>query len=279
VLVVVLLLQACSTLKLAYHQAPHLAYWYLDGYVDFTHAQRPQVAAALQDLHRWHRQTQLPATLDTLQQLRALVPADLDAQQACTVYAELRGQLLAIPARAAPAVAALVVDLNAGQLAHLERRLTRKNAEFRHEFLDAPIPKVRAERSQKAIERAEMLYGRLDAAQRELIQQRLDASRFDARQAYAERLRRQQDLLHTLRPLIDHQASPAAAQAAVLALWERTLAPPDAAQRTYAHTLEQEACANFADLHNSTTPAQRHRAAETLGRHVQGLRTLVSVGL
>jgi len=278
-LLVAVLLQACSAVKVAYHQAPELAYWYLDGYMDFTHDQRPQVKAALENLHTWHRQTQLPGTIDTLHKVRALMPGNIDAQQACAVYADVRSQLLAIPAHAAPAVASLVVQLNAGQLAHLERRFARKDAEFRSDFIDAPAHKTRAERSRKAIERAEMLYGRLDAAQLAVIHQRLDASSFDARQTYAERLRRQQDVLHTLRPLIGHQASPAAAQAAVLALWERMVAPPDAAHRAYMEKLEQEACVTFAALHNSTTPAQRHKAMETLSRHAQDLRTLVKVDL
>jgi hypothetical protein len=65
----------------------------------------------------------------------------------------------------------------------------------------------------------------------------------------------------------------------VLALWERMVAPPDAAHRAYMEKLEQEACVTFAALHNSTTPAQRHKAVETLSRHAQDLRTLVKVDL
>ena len=119
-----LLLQACSAMKLAYNQAPDLAYWYLDAYVDFSPSQRPQVKDALDNLHTWHRQTQLPGTIHTLQKLRAQMPGDIDAQQACTVYADVRRQLLAIPAHAEPKVEALVELLIAGELADLERLLS-----------------------------------------------------------------------------------------------------------------------------------------------------------
>lgn len=269
-----LLLQACSALKLAYNQAPELIYWYLDAYVDFSHAQRPQVKDALEKLHTWHRQTQLPAAIDTLHTLRTQMPGEISTQQACTVYADVRSQLLAIPAQAEPAVVALVGQFSSAQLAHMERRFAKKDAEFRSEFIDPAPHKTRALRHEKAIERAEKLYGPLDAAQVAVLQQRVDVSSFDARQTYAERLRRQQDMLHTLRPLIGNQASPAAVQAAVHALWQRTVASPDPVYRAYMEKLEQDACVSFAALHNSTTPAQRRKAVEILGRYAQDLRAL-----
>ena len=158
----------------------------------------------------------------------------------------------------------------------MERRFAKNDAEFRDDFIDTPPQKARAERSKKAIERAERLYGRLDAAQLAVIHQRIDASSFDARRTYTERLRRQQDTLHTLRPLVAQQAPAAAVQTALHALRERMLVSPDPAYRAYMEQLEQEACATFAALHNSTTPAQRREAADTLGRYEQDFRALGS---
>jgi len=278
-LLVALLLQACSALKAAYHQAPELAYWYLDAYVDFTHDQRHQVKHALEQLHAWHRQTQLPGYVHTLHRLRSKIHEDMDAEQACAVYADVRGKLLAVATQAEPAVAALVSQLHPEQLQHMERRFAKKDAEFRADFIDLPPHQARAERSKKAIERAERLYGRLDTAQLAVLHQRIDASSFDARRTYTERLRRQQDTLHTLRPLVAQQAQATAVQAALHALRERTLVSPDPAYRAYMEKMEQEACATFAALHNSTTPAQRRKAADTLSRYAQDFRALATVDL
>jgi hypothetical protein len=41
------LLQSCSLMKLAYNQAPELAYWQLDRHFDFTDAQSLQVKTDL----------------------------------------------------------------------------------------------------------------------------------------------------------------------------------------------------------------------------------------
>ena len=64
------------------------------------------------------------------------------------------------------------------------------------------------------------------------------------------------------------------AQAALRGLIERTLSPPDPALRTYLDELSQENCQSFAELHNSTTPAQRGQAVQTLRRYEQDFRTL-----
>ena len=59
-LVVLVCLQGCSTIKLGYNNAPSLAYWWLDDYVDFDATQSKQVRDELERLHQWHRATELP---------------------------------------------------------------------------------------------------------------------------------------------------------------------------------------------------------------------------
>ena len=54
------LLQACSTVKLAYNQAPQLLSWQLNRYLDLSQPQAERVRDELADLHRWHRDTLLP---------------------------------------------------------------------------------------------------------------------------------------------------------------------------------------------------------------------------
>ena len=57
-------------------------------------------------------------------------------------------------------------------------------------------------------------------------------------------------------------------------LFRSTLNSPDAAYRAYMEKLTQDACTSFAELHNSTTPAQRSKAVETLLRYEQDFKTL-----
>jgi hypothetical protein len=268
------LLQACSTLKLFYNQTPGLAYWYLDGHFDFLDAQSLRVKDDLAGLQAWHRKTQLPGYIATLQKLQQQLPQDITADAACAVFADVRGKLAAVSGQAEPAVAAVVATLNASQLVQLERRFAKGNAEYRGDFMEGSPQDRQDKRVKQLRTRAERLYGRLDEPQRAVLSQRTAQSRFNASVFYAEKLRRQQDVLRTLRPVIAGQAAPEQTQAAVRGLFERTINPTEPALRQNQNALNDENCSTFAALHNSTTAAQRVHAVQTLQRYEQDFRTL-----
>lgn len=268
------LLQACSTLKIFYNQAPGLAYWYLDGHVDFLDTQSLRVKDDLASLQTWHRQTQLPGYIDTLQRLQQQLPQDITAQTACAVFTDLRGKLAAVSERAEPAVAAVVATLSARQLAQLERRFAKGNADYRDDFMEGTPQDRQDKRLDQLRSRAERLYGQLGEPQQAVLSQRTAQSRFDASTFYADKLRRQQDVLQTLRPLIAGQAAPDTTRAALRGLFERTFNPTDPALRQKQNALNEENCVTFAALHNSTTAAQRSQAVQTLKRYEQDFRLL-----
>lgn len=268
------LLQACSTLKIFYNQAPGLAYWYLDGHVDFLDTQSLRVKDDLASLQTWHRQTQLPGYIDTLQRLQQQLPQDITAQTACAVFTGLRGKLAAVSERAEPAIAAVVATLSARQLAQLERRFAKGNADYRDEFMQGTPQDRQDKRLDQLRSRAERLYGRLGEPQQAVLSQRTAQSRFDASAFYADKLRRQQDVLQTLRPLIAGQAGPDTTRAALRGLFERAFNPTDPALRQKQNALNEENCVTFAALHNSTTAAQRSQAVQTLKRYEQDFRLL-----
>ena len=265
-------LTGCSAVRLAYNQAPDLAYWVLDDYADFNGAQSLQIKADLTQLQAWHRQTQLPAYAQTLQQLQRQLPGDITTQQVCGVVAEARSRLKITLDQAEPAASALAATLQSAQLAVMARKFDKSNTQWRSDYLDAAPQKVRAKRLEQATDRAEMLYGRLNDAQLETLKRATEASGFDAALTYAERLRRQQDTLQTLRTLI---AVPAAAQRpAVQALLERLQRSPNAAYRRYQDALTQEGCSTVAALHQRATPAQRQKAVLALQDYEQSFRAL-----
>ena len=273
-----LLLPACSAIKIAYNQGPDLAFWYLDAYVDFNDAQSLQVKAELNRLQTWHRQTQLPGYIDSLQKLQQQLPLDLSASQACGVYTDARQKLLAVTTEAQPAAAALASSLSIRQIASIERKFDKGNAEYREEFMEGP-PKTRRERRyKKAVNRAEMLYGPLDERQLAVIEQGIAQSRFDAARSYSERVRRQQDALQTLRGLAAGGTGVASsaekARTSMRLLLERSIESPDPAYRAYQETLIQDTCRGFAELHNSTSAVQRAKASKVLGAYKRDLTDL-----
>ena len=267
-------LQACSVMKLAYNQAPDLAYWYLDDYLDLTGEQSLRVKASLSQLQAWHRQTQLPVYITALQQLQQQIPSDITAAAACKVATDVRNNLGAVAHRAESLAAGAAIMLQPGQLKHLEKKFAKTNAKAEDEMEEDREKTRQGKRYEQMLSRAESLYGTLDEPQRAVIARRLEQSRFDVRVLFAEKKRRQHDALQTLQPMATGQSSAAQAQAALRGLVERTMNPLEPVYRRYLDQLSQENCQSFAELHNSTTPAQRSKAVETLKGYEQDFRIL-----
>ncbi len=272
------LLQACSAVKLAYNQAPELAYWYLDGYVDFSSAQSLQLKDDLSKLQTWHRQTQLPIYIDTLQKMQQKITADVTALEACSILSDVRRKFLVLSEQTQPAVVAMLDTLTSSQLEVMTRKFDKGNAEFRDDYLQTAKPANQSKRYKQAVSRAEMLYGKLDDKQLALVALQVEKSRFNAALAYAERQRRQQDTLQTLRTLLKNQATPDQKRQAVRGLFERALTSPNPNYAGYAEGLTQEGCKNFADLHNGTTVTQRRKAVATLVGYEQDVKVLSAQG-
>ena len=272
------LLQACSSAKLAYNQAPELAYWYLDGYVDFSSSQSLQVKDDLTKLQTWHRQTQLPTYIDMLQKIQQKLPLDITSQDTCNILSDVRRKFLEVSDQSQPAVVTLLDTLTSNQIDTMARKFEKGNAEFRNDYLQITKPVNQTKRYKQAVSRAEMLYGRLDDRQISLIALQVEKSRFSGPLAYAERQRRQLDTLQTLRTLVKNQATPEQKKLAVRNLFERSLMSPNLNYAEYIDEVTKENCANLASLHNSTSVSQRRKAVETLMGYQQDMRTLSTQG-
>ena len=273
------LLQACSVMKIAYNQATELAYWQLNGYFDFNTAQTPKVREELTRVLQWHRQTQLPGYIETLQKWQAWLPGELDEAQACDIVSEVRSKLLAISDRGESAAAALVGTLAPEQLNAMKRKFSSLNEAYRSDFLDGTPQALLEKRFKKAVSRAEMFYGTLADKQLALLRSRLAQSVFDASVSLAEHQRRQRDAVQTLTPLVGGQSTADQATAAMRAYLERSINSPDPAYRRYQDKLTRDTCQTFAALHNSTTAVQRGNALQTLMAYEQDFKTLAAQSL
>ena len=270
------LLSGCSLLRLTYPQTPTIAYWWLDGYVDFTTAQSPRVQEQLADWLRWHRSTQLPDYAALLQRARTELLANTTPAQVCRWYDELTARLVTAYEQGVPAAAETALALTPAQTSHMERRFEKSNADFRDDFLQPSAESRLKESIKRTVDRAETLYGRLDEAQRELIAREVAASPFDPALWLAERQLRQRDSLLTLRRLQVERASNAQMQAALRMFAEQAQRSPRPGYRAYQQRLKQFNCEFAAQLHNATTPVQRQAAAETLKGWETDLRLLAA---
>jgi hypothetical protein len=168
----------------------------------------------------------------------------------------------------------VAVSLAPRQLRHLDRKFRGSNDKFRSEMIDVPAAQAQDKRFEQALERIEMVYGRLDEPQRAVLRQGLAASAYDAQRILADRQRRQQDLLETLRRLHRARPAPEEARDQLLAWVDRARHAPDPTYRAWQQGLVDEGCRIFAAVHASTTAQQREQAVRRLRAYQRDLREL-----
>jgi hypothetical protein len=275
-LVIAVALAGCSAIKLGYNSLPQVAGWWLDAYVDFSDDQEQRVREDLLRLHQWHRQQELPRIAALLQQAERLAANDVTADDICALVPEARARVAAIFERAEPAAVTLALALQPAQLAHLQRKYEKNNREYRKDWVDLPPEERREKQVRQYIDRMEMVYGRLDDRQRELIAGQVERGVFNAETNLRERQRRQQDILQALRKLAGQPLPLADARAAIHALVERGLRSPDPKYRAYEEALFRQGCGNLAAVHQSTTPQQRLSAVRRLRAYQRDLEELAA---
>lgn len=270
----VLLLGACSMVRLGYDQLPSLTYWWVDSYCDLNDAQSVALRRDLESLHSWHRSQELPQLAKLLASLQTQALQDTTPQATCQIVDQLKTHLQVVLTQAEPGLATLVRQLTPVQMQHLAHQLDKREQAWREEWAQISPAKLSKRRAERLIERSESFYGRLSDSQRSLLTSSVQANPYDVVQAEAEMLRRHQDLRQTLQALVQGGDSTSQAQARLHALQQRLLDSPNPNYRTQIAAFTQANCATFSQLHNSTSPAQRQQLVARLQAYELDLRAL-----
>jgi len=271
-----LVLAGCNTPRLAYNNAPQLTWWWLDGYFDIASDAAPRVKDAIEHWFQWHRRTQLNTYAGFLAGVSAQAEGPITPAQLCGWYEQLRQRLDPALERAYDSAADLVPLLGPAQLAALETKLAKNTAEFRKEQMQTDAPARRKAALKRAVERSESFYGRLNDAQRAMLEAAVASSPFDPALSLAERERRQKDVIAALRRWTAEKADRAQVAAGIRQLARNAEASPDPAYRQYAARLTEHNCRVSAELHNSTTPKQRAELRKVLKEWEETLQSLAA---
>ena len=258
--VVAAVLVACTAVRFGYNQGPDLAYWWLDRYIDFDAAQKPKARQAIDEWFQWHRGTQLPDYATLLTRAQAEAADAVTPAQICKWTDTLQVRVDAAFEHALPALADTVRALTPQQIEHLERKYEKNAKEYKKDFLQTDPQERRHVQINRVADRAEMIYGKLNDAQRERIALLITASPFDPQAWLIERQHRQQDTLQALRKLSADRASAEEARAVVRGLYQQTFQSPRESYRQYQQRLMQFNCDFAAQVHNLSTLKQRAEA-------------------
>lgn len=274
-LAVAMLLNACSTLQLGYHQAPRLLYWWIDDQVDLNDAQTVRLRKDIDAFLAWHRSEELPRYAERLARWQTMATGSVSAQQVCAEFDALREAWQRLSARGAEPLARLAATLSPEQLQHLERQQDKAMERFAREHLRGDATERLERRVERAQDLYDILYGHLSDEQRDLLRENLRASPYDAQRLQTERLRRNADLRQTIRTIqaLPRQSS-SVAEAAMQGWFERNLRSPVPAYATYSEQLVRNGCVQFAAIHNAASPRQRAEALRVLKGYADDLQAL-----
>jgi hypothetical protein len=248
----------------------------MDRYLDFNESQKRDVKADLKAWHAWHRSSQLPAYADLLAELQHMAKNDVSPPAACDAIMKARDQFETLVLQTAPQVASLALSLEPANLKHLRKKFAEEDKQWREKWLDVSAKQFAEDRLEEWSERSEFFYGRLSAAQKQMIRDAIARSALDPKISWMLRQRRQDDILATLEKIRKTKPSPTLAEAEIRALMERALHPDDPVGAEMRRDLFNEACANSAAMHKLTTPTQRKRAEEKLAGLEQEFRKLAA---
>ena len=275
------ILTGCSAIRLGYNKLPEIASWWLDSYIDFTDSQGPQAKVALQKLQAWHRKEELPAIAELLVQAQTLAPQNITPEQACKVWESAQVRIESLIQESSRLAAPVVSQLSAKQLKHLEKEWASRNEDWKKNWLQGtPDTRVK-KRVDLAAERFNSFYGDLNAEQRQLLKQQFLQSAWTPEWGYQQRVKRQQEQLTALQAMSSEITKPAMPLAqvekALEALMLHSVRPRDTSDLSKQLLLEQQACQNLAQLHNTMSPAQRLKAQRKLKDYETDVRELMKI--
>lgn len=275
------ILTGCSAVRLGYNNLPDIASWWLDSYIDFTDTQGPQAKVALQKLQTWHRKEELPAIAELLVQAQTLAPQNITPEQACKIWEGAQVRVESFIQESSRLAAPVVSQLSAKQLKHLEKEWASRNEDWKKQWVQGTPDSRIKKRVDLAAERFNSFYGDLNLEQRQVLKQQFLQSTWSPEASYQRRLKRQQEQLIALQAMSSEITKPAMplpqVEKALQSLILQSVRPKDAGDLSKQLQLEQQACQNLAQLHNTMTPAQRLKAQRKLKDYETDVRELMKI--
>ena len=276
-----LILTGCSAVRLGYNKLPEIASWWLDSYIDFSDTQGPQAKLALQKLQAWHRKEELPAIAELLVQAQTLAPQNITPEQACKIWEGAQVRIESFIQESSRLAAPVVSQLSAKQFNHLEKEWASRNEDWKKQWLQGTPDSRIKKRVDLAAERFNSFYGDLNLEQRQVLKQQFLQSTWVPEASYQRRLKRQEEQLIALQAMSSEITKPAMplpqVEKALQSLILQSVRPKDATDLSKQLQLEQQACQNLAQLHNTMSPAQRLKAQRKLKDYETDVRELMKI--
>jgi hypothetical protein len=244
------LLGCASVPRLAYNNAPMLAVWSVDDYVDLRDGQKVWVRERFDRLLAWHRKNELPLIQRTLSETHDRIGGAWTEAQVEAIYRALRASYERTVVHSLPDIAEFAGTVSADQKVNITRKLQTDNAKLDK---DRAKPQRAQERVKRFVERIEDFTGPLTAAQRQEAENLIAAYPSIEGLWVADRKFRQQAWLTIMREGVPREEATAMAKRLLLQQQEWR----DPAYLAALREREKLSFGMFARLLTTLTPEQQ----------------------
>lgn len=268
---------SCSMARFGYDTLPTWAQWQAQRYFDLDEEQRELVGRHLDELHRWHRRSQLPQYVEFLREVDDGLRSPVDASAIGRWRDRIGEAWTPVAERLAPGLADLALTLRPEQIERARKRLDERSEELRREYLPDDGTSREEARAERVVKRAEFFLGRLGRQQKrelEALAAALPASEDTWLTERESRHRRFVALLNRI-----HRERPPRAEAVrwcrdyLVGMWQAN----DARRR---HRMEAAIAASdqlSAEMLARATPAQRAHLSKLLRGYATDFGTLAGI--
>lgn len=255
-------LAACSRIDLAYRNLDRLVPWSLGDYLDMNREQKALLDDRLKEHLAWHCKTQLPGYLDWLDRIRGMVADDQVTDQALQQRTrEAREAIGRVAEEITPSATELLRGMSDSQVAEMRAAFRDDISERQKQYVDTPLPKQIARRTERMEKRLTPWFGELTPVQKQRVRAWSEALGDQNREWIANRAHWQQQLLLAMNQRNDASFEP---RLATLLQHKESLWTPEY-QAAYQNT-ERQARSLLVDLVQQSTPQQRRFLQERLGK-------------
>ncbi|MCR2747649.1 DUF6279 family lipoprotein [Limnobacter parvus] len=278
----VLLLGACSAIKLGYNNSVTFAHTYLSNKIDFDDTQSALLRTSLTELVQWHRSNELPKLAQELQVVQtALTASNSKVEPVTTAQVQALNQTVRTSLRrtanqAAPLIAKNMLGFYPHQIPEIEAALKKSNEKYREERLPSNPDKRTEQSAERMAERFERWLGNLNKQQLALIDNWAKNRSNNPETWFQKRLERQQRFMVLANQAANRQIDQNTLSQQIAALLNDWQNPANASEKRESEMRQQATIALIVDVLNVADSKQRSNAAERAAGWAEDFQILAS---
>lgn len=265
---------AYSNVTLAYSNLVPMASWMVDDYVELSGVQKDWVRERFNRVMQWHRTQELPEYRRFLQRVLQESEEPFTVAEIASAYADLRVHYHRTIEQLIPDVADFFLQLDAEQVAHLERKFADDNRKFVRESVKGTPEERRERRVKRLVQHLEGWVGPLSEEQEALVDARHHAVSDLIDERLADRRFRQMEILNLIRSRPGKERMMAGLRRLLIDTesWRR----PEYQEKLKER--EMRMFEMFSALSTTLTREQRSHLQERIRRYMRDISTLNAAG-